>query len=122
MANRSVWLEGRATFFDHVASALVGALAVGWLLLMVAHDPRPAFTSRFECGSDPGDFLRLGELLEPSSLHFIVRAHCTNVTYRPDGWIELRYGGMPIDVEVRPVPIAHTTYFRIVSIGGVGMP
>jgi hypothetical protein len=38
------------------------------------------------------------------------------------GWIELRYGGGRMDVEVSPVPIAGTTYYRIVSIGGVSTP
>ena len=125
MSNRGLWLEGGTTFPDKTSRALAVALAIGWFLLIVARNPPvspPPFASRYECGSAPWEFLRLGELLDPGSLQFIVDAHCSNARYQPGGWIELRYGGMPVDIEVRPVPIADTTYFRIVSIGGVGMP
>ncbi len=61
-------------------------------------------------------------MVELSSLGFIVEAHCTNAKYSPDGWIELRYGGGKVDVELRRVDIAGTTYFQIVSIGGVTTP
>ena len=53
---------------------------------------------------------------------FIVEAHCTNAQYLPDGWIELRYGGGRIDVELRRVDVVGPTYFKIVSIGGVAAP
>jgi len=59
---------------------------------------------------------------QPSSLQFIVDAHCTNAKYQPGGWIELRYGGARVDVEVRPVPVGNTTYFQILSIGGIAAP
>jgi len=122
MSNPGLWLERGTTVLGNAARVVAVALVIGWFLVIVAHDPRTPFASRLECGSAPWEFLRLGELLEPSSLQFIVDAHCTNPKYRPGGWIELHYGGMPIDIEVRPVPIADTTYYRIVSIGGVAMP
>jgi hypothetical protein len=122
MSNRGLWLEGGTTFPNNFRRALGVALTVAWVLLIAARNPQPLFSSRFECGSDPWDFLRIGEMLEPSSLRFIVDAHCSNARYLPDGWIELRYGGGRIDVELRPVHIADTTYFQILSIGGVATP
>jgi len=121
MSTRGLWLEGGTTFPDTFTRALGVLLTIAWVLLIAAKNPQPAFSSRFECSSDPWEFLRLGELLEPSSLVFIVNAHCSNARYVP-GWIELRYGGGRMDVEVSPVPIAGTTYYRIVSIGGVSTP
>jgi hypothetical protein len=121
MSNRGLWLEGGTTFPNNFRRALGVCLTIGWVLLIVAKNPHPPFGSRFECGSDPWDILHIGEILEPSSLQFIVDAHCSNARYVP-GWIELRYGGARIDVEVRPVPIAGTTYYQIVSIGGVATP
>jgi len=122
MSNRGLWLEGGTTFPDKRTRVLGVLLTVGWVLLIAAKNPQPLFTSRFECGSDPWDFLRIGEMLEPSSLQFIVDAHCTNAKYQPGGWIELRYGGARVDVEVRPVPVGNTTYFQILSIGGIAAP
>ena len=122
MSNRGLWLEGGTTFPDNTSRALAVGLAIAWVLLIAARNPQPLFTSRFECGSDPWDFLRIGEMVEPSSLVFIVEAHCTNAKYLPDGWIELRYGGGRVDVELRRVDLAGTTYFQIVSIGGVATP
>ncbi|MBV9890210.1 MAG: hypothetical protein JO090_04895 [Rhizobacter sp.] len=89
--------------------------------LIAARNPQPPSGSRFECGSDPGEFLQVGELLEPRSLQFIVHAHCANAKYVP-GSIELGYGGGRMDVVAKPVRIAGTTYYRIVSIGGVAAP
>ena len=120
MSNRGLWLEGGTTFPDNVSRALAVCLAIAWwLLLITARNSQPLFTSRFECGSDPMDFLRIGEIMEPKSLQFIVDAHCTNAKYLPDGWIELSYGGGRVDVELRRVNVAGTTYYQIVSIGGV---
>lgn len=128
MSNRGLWLEGGTTFPNGFTRAIGVTLAVAWVLLIGARNPQflflaeknpqHHFASRFECGSDPWDFLRIGELLEASSLLFIVEAHCANVRYVP-GWIELRYGGGRIDIGVRPVSIGGTTYYEIVSIGGV---
>ena len=122
MANRGRWQEWRSSFIDRASRGLGVGLIFAWGLMIVTQQPRPAFSSRFECGSDPWDILRVGELLEPSSLSFIVAAHCTNAKYSPDGWIELRYGGGRIDVEVQRVDIGDTAHFRIVSIGGVAAP
>jgi hypothetical protein len=122
VSNRGLWLEGGTTFPDNVSRAIAVCLAIAWALLIVARNSETLFTSRFECGSDPMDFLRIGELLEPSSLQFIVDAHCTNAKYLPDGWIELSYGGGRVDVELRRVDVAGTAYYQIVSIGGVDTP
>ena len=122
MSNRGLWLEGGTTFPNTASRALAACLAIAWAVLIVARNSQPLFTSRFECGSDPWDFLRIGEMVDPSSLGFIVEAHCTNAKYSPDGWIELRYGGGRVDVEVRRVDVADTPYFQIVSIGGVATP
>ena len=122
MSNRGLWLEGGTTFPDNFSRVLAVCLAIAWALLIVARNPQPLFSSRFECGSDPWDFLRIGELVEPSSLGFLVEAHCTNAKYSPDGWIELRYGGARFDVELRRVDVGDTTYVQVVSIGGVAAP
>lgn len=121
MSNQGLWLEGGTTFPDNVTRAIGIALTIAWVLLIVAKNPQPPFGSRFECGSDPWDFLRVGEILEPSSLQFIVDAHCANARYAP-GWIELRYGGGRVDVEVRPLDVTGATYYQILSIGGVSTP
>ena len=121
MANRGLWLEGGTTFPDNFTRALGVALTIAWVLVIVAKNPQPHFSSRFECGSDPWEFLRIGEMLEPSSLQFLIEAHCSNPRYAP-GWIELRYGGARIDVEVQPVRAGGQTYFRVLSIGGVATP
>ena len=122
MSNRGLWLEGGTTFPNAFSRALGIALTIAWVLLIAARNPQPLFTSRFECGTDPWDFLRIGEMLDPASLQFIVEAHCANARYLPDGWIELSYGGGRVDVEVRPVSIGGTTYFQVLSIGGVATP
>ena len=122
MSNRGLWPGGGTTFRDNAPPAIGACLGLAWVLLIASGSSTPLFTSRFECGSDPWDFLHVGELVEPSSLGFLVEAHCANAKYSPDGWIELRYGGGRVDVEVRRVDVAGTPYFRIVSIGGVATP
>jgi hypothetical protein len=121
MSTRGLWLEGGTTFPDTFTRVLGVILTIAWVLLIAAKNPQPAFKSRFECSSAPWEFLRIGEILEPSSLVFIVNAHCSNAKYVP-GWIELRYGGARFDVELRPVPLGGTTYYQIRSIGGVATP
>ena len=122
VSNRGLWLEGGTTFRDNTSRALAVCLAVAWGLLIAVRPSQPVFASRFECGSDPWDFLRIGEMIEPSSLGFIVEAHCTNAKYLPEGRIELPYGGGRVDVELRRVDVVGSTYFKIVSIGGVATP
>ena len=122
MSNRGLWLEGGTTFPDRRSRVLAVCLAVGWALLITARNlPSPA-ASRPGCGADPWDFLRLGEIVELSSLAFLVEAHCTDAKYSRDGWIELSYGGGRVDVEVRRIDIGGATYFEVVSIGGVASP
>lgn len=119
MSNRGLWLEGGTTFPDRSSRVLAVCFAVAWALLIASRNWQPHVTSRPGCGTDPWDFLRVGETVELSSLAFIVEAHCTNAKYSPDGWIELSYGGGRVDVEVRRLDIAGATYFQVVSIGGV---
>ena len=122
MSNRSLGSKKGATWVDQASQVLGIGVIFAWGIALVMQNPRPAFTSRFECGSDPWDILRIGEILDPGSLAFIVRAHCTNARYSPDGWIELSYGGGRVDVELQRVDIGGRTHFRIVSIGGVSGP
>ena len=70
----------------------------------------------------PRDFLRIAESVESTSFAITDEAHGTNAKYLPDGWSELIHGGGRLDVEVRRLDIAGTTYFQIVSIGGVASP
>ena len=97
-------------------------LVMAWVLIVAVRTQHPVFTSRDECGTDPQDILRAGEILEPSSLRFIVNAHCTNARFLPDGWIELRFGGGRLDVETRKLVVAGATYYEVVSIGGMAAP
>lgn len=122
MSNRGLWLEGGTTFPDRGSRALAVCLAVAWMLLIAVRNVQPAVASRPGCGADPWDFLRLGEVIEASSLAFLVEAHCRNAKYAPGGWIELSYGGGRVDVEVRRIDIGGTTYFEVVAIGGVASP
>jgi len=123
MSDRVLRLERRTAFAGRASQLLGGCVIIGWVALLIAtsatRSPPPG---RLECGSDPWDFLRIGELLEPSALAFLVEAHCANVKYVPDGWIELRYGGARFDVELRRVEIGGAPYFQIVSIGGIPAP
>lgn len=122
MSNRGLWLDGGTTFPDRTTRALAVGLALGWVVLIAARNAPPAFSSRFECGSDPWDFLHLGEMVERSALAFLVEAHCSNARYSPDGWIELSYRGGRVDVQLRRVDVGGATYFKIVSIGGLTAP
>ena len=115
------WLESGASVPCRSSQVLAVCLAIAWALLIATRPSPPVGASRFGCGSDPWDFLAVGELLEASSLAFLVEAHCANAKYVP-GWIELSYGGGRLDVELRRVDIADRTYFRIVSIGGIAAP
>ncbi|HKX42717.1 MAG TPA: hypothetical protein VJO99_16290 [Burkholderiaceae bacterium] len=117
--SKRLWQEAGTTFPDRRSRALAACLALAWVLLIATRNLQPQFTPWSGCGTDPWDFLPVGEMVEPSSLAFIVEAHCTNAKYSPDGWIELRYGGGRVDVELRRLDIAGATYFQIVSIGGV---
>ena len=98
------------------------ALVMAWVLFVAVRDHHPAFTSQNECGTDPRDFLRAGELLEEDSLRFIVNSHCSNARYLSDGWIELRYNRAAVDVETRQLRVAGTTYYKVVWVGGVVEP
>lgn len=98
------------------------ALVMAWVFFIAARDHYPVFTSRYECGTDPQDFLHAGESLEIDTLRFIVDSHCANARYLPDGWIELRFGGGEVDVETKRLDIAGATYYKIVSVGGVAGP
>ena len=115
-----LWLERGKSVPGRTAKALAVCLAIAWALLIAARASSLISPSRSECSSDPWDFLPMGEMLEPSSLAFLVEAHCSNAKYMPDGWIELRYGGVRVDVELQRVDIAGTPFFRVTSIGGDG--
>ena len=104
------------------AVGVTWALVMAWVLFVAARDHHPVFTSRNECGTDPRDFLRAGELLDERSLGFIVNSHCTNARFLSDGWIELRYNGGAVDVETRQLRIAGTTYYKVVWVGGETEP
>jgi hypothetical protein len=113
------------TFGGCISRGVAVALALVWGYALIAARDRPPpnqVSSRFECGTDPADFLRAGELLEPTSLRFIVHSHCTNVRYLTDERIELRYGGIPIAVETTRLDIGGTTYYKIVSVDGITAP
>lgn len=98
------------------------AFVMAWVFFIAASDNHPVFTSRYECGTDPQDFLHAGESLEKDSLRFIVDSHCANARYLSDGWIELRYGGGEVDVETKRLDIDGATYGKIVSVEGVAAP
>jgi hypothetical protein len=100
------------------AAGVGWALVMAWVLVVGERDHHRVFSSRFECGTDPEDILRIGETLDEGTLRIIVDAHCANARYLPDGRIELRYGGAPYAVETRMLTIAGDTYYRIVSVAG----
>ena len=104
------------------AVGVTWALVMAWVLFVAARDHHPVFTSQNECGTDPRDFLRAGELLEKDTLWFIVDSHCANARYLSDGWIELRYNRGAVDVETRQLSVAGTTYYKVVWVGGVVEP
>ena len=120
MANFGRWIRPGITLPDVLRRTMgvTWALAMLWLLIIGERDHRYVFTSRFECGTDPLDILRLGETVEEGTLRFLVDAHCANARYLPDDRIELRYGGAKVDVETRKLDIAGATYYKIVSVGG----
>jgi hypothetical protein len=122
MSNRGLWLEGGTTFPDRTSRVLAVGLALAWAVLIgVRNTPAPP-AGTHGCLSDPWDFLRIGETVELKSLALIVEAHCTDAKVAPGGWIELRWAGGRVDVEVRQLDIAGATYFQIVSIGGIPAP
>ena len=104
------------------AVGVTWALVMAWVLFVAARDQHPVFISQNECGTDPRDFLRAGELIEEESLRFIVNSHCANARYLSDGWIELRYNRGPVDVETRKLRIAETIYYKVVWVGGLVEP
>ena len=118
MSHRGLWREGGTTFPDRTSRALAVCFFAAWVLLIAARNWQPAVPMRPGCTTDPWDFLSIGEIVELRSLAYIVEAHCTNVKYSRDGWIELSYGGGRVDVELRRIDIAGETYFKVVSIGG----
>jgi hypothetical protein len=111
-----------------LGEALWQAVGVTWALIMAgvlyiaARDHHPVFTSQNECGTDPRDFLRAGEFLEKDTLRFIVNSHCSNAMYLSDGWIELRYNRVAVDVKTQQFNIAGTPYYKVVWVGGVTEP
>lgn len=118
LRSRAEWVASLADALSR-GLGLVGLLTLGLLLVVGERTHHPVFSSRDQCGTDPMDILRAGEVLDPGSLHFIVAAHCSNARFLPDGWIELRYGGGRIDVETRRLEIAGAIYYQIVSVGGM---
>ena len=122
MSNRGLRLEGRTTFPDRRSRVLAVCLVIGLALMIASRNMPSPVDSRPGCGADPWDFLHVGEIVESSSLAFIVEAHCRGARYSPQGRIEMSYGGGRVDVEVRRIDIAGTTYFKVVSIGGVRSP
>ena len=80
------------------------------------------FTSHLECGTDPQEILGTQDVLEQSTLRFLIDAHCTNARYVSDERIELRYGGTPVDVGLRKLVIGGATYYAIDSVGGAAAP
>jgi hypothetical protein len=93
-----------------------------WVLFVAARDHHTVFTSHLECGTDPQAILGTRDVLEQSTLRFIVDAHCTNARYISDERIELRYGGAPVDVGLRKLVIGGATYYAIDSVGGAAAP
>jgi hypothetical protein len=104
------------------AAGVIWALVMALVFYIAARDHHPVFTSQNECGTDPRDFLRAGELLEQDALRFIVDAHCANARYLPDGWIELRYNRIAVDVKSQQVSIAGAPYYKLVWVGGEEEP
>ena len=124
MANVRDWLRQQT----HLPDVLPEAVGVAWALVMVwilfvgARDHHTVFTSHLECGTDPQEILSTRDVLEKSTLRFIVDAHCSNARFVSDERIELRYGGTPFDVEMRKLDIGGATYYAIDSVGGAAAP
>ena len=124
MANSIGWRRWNTTLSVFLSRALgaTWALWMAWVFFVAAGNQHPVFTSRHECGTDPAEILRPGELLEESTLRFIVAAHCANARYLADERIALRYGGAPIEVETRRLSVAGAPHYVIVSVGGEAAP
>jgi len=124
MANSIGWLRWNTTLSVFLSRALgaTWALWMAWVFFVAAGNQHPVFTSRHECGTDPAEILRPGELLEESTLRFIVAAHCANARYLADERIALRYGGAPIEVETRRLSVAGAPHYVIISVGGDAAP
>lgn len=116
------WLHRTVTDYFPKVVGVTWALVMAWVFVVAARDHHPVFTSRHECGSDPADILRSGEMLEESTLRFIITAHCANALYLPDERIALRYGGGTVDVETRRFSVGGTTHYKIVSVGSEDTP
>jgi len=104
------------------AVGVVWALVMAWVLFVGARDHHPVFSSHLECGTDPQEILGTRDVLEKSTLRFIIDAHCTNARYVSDERIELRYVGTKVDVELRKLDIGGATYYAIDSVGGATAP
>ena len=104
------------------AMGVTWALAMGWVMVIAARDHHPAFSSEHQCGTDPSEILRAGEMLDASTLRFVLAAHCGPAHYGADGRIVLRYGGAPVDIETRTLDIGGAAYVQIVSVGGAAHP
>ena len=124
MANARGWLRQHTHLPDVLPEAfgVAWALAMAWVLFVAARDHHTVFTSHLECGTDPQEILATRDILEKSTLRFIVDAHCANARYVSDEHIELRFGGTPVDVEMRKLVIGGATYYAIDSVGGVAAP
>jgi len=124
VANARGWLRQHTRLPDVLPEA-VGvpwALVMAWVLFVAARDQHPVFTSHLECGTDPQEILGTQDVLEQSTLRFLIDAHCTNARYVSDERIELRYGGTPVDVGLRKLVIGGATYYAIDSVGGAAAP
>ena len=122
MSESALWVERGAAVPGRASQAIAACLVIACALLVATRVSQPISKTPFECTSDPWDFLPIAETVDPSSLAFLVEAHCANVKYVPDRWIELRYGGGRVDVELQRVDIGGATHFRIVSVGGIAAP
>jgi hypothetical protein len=120
MANLARWMGSRAAAPEALRGAVGGlwALVMASLFIVGHREHQEAFTSRFECGTDPLEILHVGEIVERSTLRFIVDAHCANARYLSDERIELRYRGGQVDVQTRKLDIGGASYYEIVSVGG----
>jgi len=115
MANARGWMRQHTRLPDVLpeAAGVAWALVMAWVLFVGAHDHHKVFTSHLECGSDPHEILSTRDILDKSTLRFIVDAHCANARYVSDERIELRYGGSPVDVGMRKLEVGGETYYAI---------
>jgi hypothetical protein len=124
MANARGWLRQHTRLPDVLpeAAGVAWALVMVWVLFVGARDHHKVFTSHLECGSDPQEILSTRDILDKSTLRFIVDAHCANARYVSDERIELRYGGTPVEVGMRKLEVGGETYYAIDSVGGATGP